>query len=159
MSADKINEEQQGRRRRGSRRSAAADAEIEQEAEQVEAKGITAPKGRPTPSRRRDVEEVEEKHSNLLARVRYGLQDYFEGVRSELQKVTWPTREETRRLTIVVIVALVAASIILGLISAAFTELFRIGLGNPIVLLIFMVVAVGGGLIYYRVSSRRGAIF
>ena len=46
------------------------------------------------------------------------------------------------------LVTLIAASIVLGAISLFFTELFRIGLGSPIILLGVMMIAVGGGLIF-----------
>jgi preprotein translocase subunit SecE len=44
----------------------------------------------------------------------------FREVRSEMKKVVWPTREETFRLTVVVIVVSVVISIILFLSDALF---------------------------------------
>jgi preprotein translocase subunit SecE len=146
MPADKtIGEPEEGR---GRRRRPAAVAEPE-----PQERGITAGKGRPTPSRRRQ-EEAEEDSGNLATRTVGGIREYFEGVRSELQKVAWPTREETRRLTLIVLATLVTAAIILGTISLSFTELFRIGLNQPLILLGFMFVAVAGGVIFWR--TRRG---
>lgn len=126
----------------------------EQEQEEVTERGLTQSKGRPTPSRRRQ-EEEEERQGNLIQRVAGGLREYFEGVRSELQKVTWPTREETRRLTIIVTLTLIISALILGTISLLFTELFRVGLSNAAILLGFMFLAVAAGLIVYRFNSRR----
>jgi preprotein translocase subunit SecE len=144
MSAEKVGEEKE----RGRRRRSAKQEEPVVEEVASEERGIAKTKGRATPSRRRE-EEQEEKSGNLLTRVR----DYLEGVQSEIKKVVWPTREEARRLTIIVLVTLIVSSILLGGISAAFTELFRIGLGQPILLIGFMVVAVGIGL--YVARSRR----
>ena len=42
---------------------------------------------------------------------------------SELRKVTWPTREETTRLTVVVIVVSVAIGLALGGVDIAFNKL------------------------------------
>ncbi|NUQ07280.1 MAG: preprotein translocase subunit SecE [Anaerolineae bacterium] len=84
-----------------------------------------------------------------------GLRDYFEGVGSELRKVTWPSQDDLRRLSIIVIVTLVAAALALGVISFAFTELFRLGLSSPIILIGFMAVAVVVGFVVTRVYGRR----
>jgi preprotein translocase SecE subunit len=44
-------------------------------------------------------------------------------VLGELMKVTWPSRRETQAATIVVIVASIIASIIIGLLDAAWAQL------------------------------------
>ena len=54
---------------------------------------------------------------------RGGLFQFFGEVISELKKVTWPTREETTRLTIVVIAVAVTIGIALGLLDLLFTGL------------------------------------
>ncbi len=43
---------------------------------------------------------------------------------NELRKVTWPSREDATRLTVIVIVICVAAGLFLGAFDLAFTELF-----------------------------------
>jgi len=50
---------------------------------------------------------------------------YFRGVISEMQKVTWPSREETSRLTSVVLAVTVAFSIGLGLLDTFYSWWFR----------------------------------
>jgi preprotein translocase subunit SecE len=140
------------------RRTAAEDIEELDDVEVVEeveddARALTAAKGRATPGRR--TAEDEDEGGNFLTRLVRGLRHYFEGVRAELKKVAWPTREDTRRLTLIVIGMLIASSLVLGAIGLLFTELFRIGLNNPLVLLGFMVLAVGGGFIFYTTRSRR----
>ena len=42
---------------------------------------------------------------------------YFRETAAELRKVTWPTRQEARELTTVVIVVVVVTAIALGLLS------------------------------------------
>lgn len=148
-------EEKESRRR--VRAVKAVDTTTKRVAAEEEAeRGITAAKGRPTPSRRR-AEEEEDEEGNLIQRTSGGLREYLRGVRTEIGKVTWPTREDARRLTIIVIIALIASALALGLVSAAFTELFRAGLTQPALLIGFMVIAVGGGFAYYRFASRRSS--
>lgn len=150
MPADKtIGEQEEGRRRRI--RPAAV-------AEPSEERSVTVGKGRPTPSRRRQ-EEEEDESGNIAVRTVGGLREYFEGVGSELRKVAWPTREETRRLTIIVLITLLVSALILGAISLIFGELFRIGLNQPLVLIGFMVLAVAAGFIYWRVNRGRSTSY
>lgn len=157
MSADKtVKDPQTGRRRRPLlTRNRAEEAELEPEEEVVEDRSITPGKGRATPSRRRQEEDEEE--GNLATRTVGGLRGYFEGVRSELDKVVWPTREEIRRLTTIVLVTLVVCSLVLGTISFLFTELFRLGLNSPIVLLAVMVIGIVVGLVVLRLSNGRSS--
>ncbi len=157
MSADKTigEDEQTGRRRRSVLTRNRPDEIPEEEDDEVEDRSVTAAKGRATPSRRKLEDEVET--SNFLTRSLGSLREYFDGVRSELDKVVWPTRDETQRLTIIVLITLVASAIVLGAISFVFTELFRIGLGAPIILLAVMLVAVVGGLVVYRYNNRRSS--
>jgi preprotein translocase subunit SecE len=155
MSADKTvgDEQKTGRRRALLSRNRPEEIEEVEEDDAVEERGVTAGKGRATPGRRQQDEE--EETGNVATRTVGGFREYLEGVRSELGKVIWPTREEAQRLTIIVLVTLFCAALILGAISLFFTELFRIGLGSPIILIAVMVIAVAGGLIFMQVNSRR----
>lgn len=49
----------------------------------------------------------------------------FRDVVSELRRVTWPTREETTRLTIMVIGVSATIGLFLGLIDMGFARLFQ----------------------------------
>jgi preprotein translocase subunit SecE len=109
-------------------------------------RGTTAGKGRATPGRR-STEEVE---GNAVSRGVGGIREYFEGVNSEIRKVSWPTREETRRLSIIVLITTVLASLALGLISLGFSELFAIGLTQPLIFLGFFIIVVVLGFVLYR---------
>ncbi len=115
---------------------------------------ITTKKAVPTRSRREE-EEAEDESGNIVQRTGSGLVEYFDGVRSEFQKTTWPSREDTRRLTTIVIIALVISSIVLGLIAFLFTELFRIGLDAPVLLFGVMILGIAGGIIFNRVTTRK----
>ncbi|MBI4200449.1 MAG: preprotein translocase subunit SecE [Chloroflexi bacterium] len=56
---------------------------------------------------------------------RPGVRQFFGEVVSELKKVTWPTREETTRLTLLVIAVSAAIGLALGLIDVGFNRLFE----------------------------------
>ena len=54
----------------------------------------------------------------------------FGEVYSELRRVTWPTREETTRLTIMVMAVAAAVGVFLGLVDIGFSRLISEMLGN-----------------------------
>lgn len=51
---------------------------------------------------------------------------YFKETRAELRKVTWPSRQETIRLTAIVLAVTIAMAAFLGLVDYAFTRLFAL---------------------------------
>ena len=56
---------------------------------------------------------------------RGGLVQFFSEVVGELKKVTWPSREETTRLTMLVIAISATIGIALGLIDIGFARVFE----------------------------------
>lgn len=54
---------------------------------------------------------------------------FVSDVVAELRRVTWPTREETVRLTVMVIAVAAAVGLLLGLVDLAFARLFDVLLG------------------------------
>ena len=116
-------------------------------------RGVTARKGRATPGRRN--QPVVQESGNRLTRPLFVLREYFEGVRDEINKVSWPTRVEARRLSIIVLVSTLIAAIVLGLITLGYSELFAIGLNQPLIFLGFFVVVVGLGAFFYIRSNRK----
>ncbi len=156
MSAGNTVEKQSRRRakRRGENLVEEVEADLEDE-ELDEARAVTAGKGRATPGRR--VQEDEGKQGNFITRAWRGIREYFAGVNSELRKVAWPTRADTRRLTVIVLVVMIVSAIALGIVSLAFTELFRLGLVSPLVFAIFFAAVAVGGFILYRRSQRSDA--
>ena len=95
--------------------------------EEIDDRGITAAKGRATPGRRA---VSDEEGGNFITRSTRGIVEYFEGVQAELNKVTWPTRQETAYLTMVVIIVAVAAGMALGLVDIIFNWLIDKALLN-----------------------------
>ncbi len=51
-------------------------------------------------------------------------------IASELRKVVWPSRQETIRLTIMVIAVSVAVGVVLAIVDTAFTQLLKLLLGG-----------------------------
>ncbi len=173
MSASETLDEKRERRRQR-RRTKAVDIaspdqdavlDAEEEAEEAldeafdDGRGVTAKKGRATPGRRNQLDAPEERRSNFLTRPIYAVVDYFTGVRSELAKVTWPTREEARRLTIIVIVTTIVSAIVLGIVSLAFGELFRLGLQTPALIIATFVIITLGALYWLRRGSTQNTRF
>ncbi|MEL6148996.1 MAG: preprotein translocase subunit SecE [Chloroflexota bacterium] len=118
------------RRARRRKRRKEAREEVNEEVEETE-KGITAKKGYATPSSRRGEEATGIQSNNPIVRGFRRVFEYFDGVRSELEKVTWPTREETIRLTWIVSGVTVASALFLGGLSILFTEVFNLGVDAP----------------------------
>jgi preprotein translocase SecE subunit len=134
--------------------------EEDSEDEGSETRGLTAPKGRATPGRRtQEVEEVKAETgivSSITSPFRT-MAEYWEGVRSELQKVIWPTRAETQRLATIVLVVTIISSIVLGLLSLIFSAIIAAGLNSPLLVFgsIFVLAVVAFG--FYLRSSNRGS--
>ncbi len=55
---------------------------------------------------------------------------FVKEVVGELRRVTWPTRDETIRLTLMVIAVSVAVGILLGAIDLGFARLFKAIVGR-----------------------------
>ncbi len=55
--------------------------------------------------------------------------DFLRGVRVELSKVVWPSRQATLRLTILVIVITIIVGFFIGIIDLAFSKLVASLLG------------------------------
>ncbi|TVR20619.1 MAG: preprotein translocase subunit SecE [Anaerolineaceae bacterium] len=119
----------------------AVDETVEKNAEQEEERELTTAKGQSTPGRRNRPTKRQE-GGNFIVRNLRGIREYLSGVQDELDKVVWPTREELIRLTRIVTAVTIAASIGLGTVSIGLTRLFRAGLQNELIFVIFGVVVV-----------------
>lgn len=142
MASESIKEK---RRQRRKRRKEAVETPEEEE----ETRGLTESKGRATPSRRKGNEGNE---GNFITRPFNVVIEYFQGVASEIRKVTWPTREEATRLTYLVLAATIASSLALGGLAIGFTRLFSIGVSRPLVFLVIFVVLLIVFFGYIRIS-------
>jgi len=82
------------------------------------------------------------------------LMQQFYTVRSEIRKVTWPTREEARQLTIAVTVGTVVIAIFLFMIDLLFEGVIAGIIGENIIWIIIGVVAIGLVLAAFYANSR-----
>ncbi len=115
----------------------------------------TAPKDARTRSRReamRAREKDARRRGESLPLVG-GIVRYFRDVIAEVQKVTWPTREEARRLTIIVIAVTIFFAIMLGSIDLFYGWWFELGVADTgaflLVAIPFFLIA--GGLSWYYI--------
>ena len=118
-------------------------------------------KDRPTPSAR-ETKSRGAGSTGLINRIPVvrSVWAYFRGVASEMQKVTWPSREETTHLTSVVLAVTIAFAIGLGMLDGFFSWWFQQAFhadSEWIFLAIagLVLAAVGGGYVLMTVMSRR----
>jgi len=136
MSADNtIKEKRKSRRRKRAEEDEALIIE-----EEEEESGLTDRKGRATRARR-EIDSSPVRSRNIVFRFIGGVGEYVGGVRSEIEKVSWPTRPEIRRLTLIVLATVIASAIALGII---------IGLQQPIILMGAILIAVVVALFFFR---------
>ena len=148
MAVDEAVEKQSRRRRK---------AQNEDVTNDTEERGLTEGKGTATPGRRNRSGKKKDEGGNFIKRSANGIIEYIQGVRDELDKVVWPTREELFRLAWIVAGVTIAAALALGLISIAFTELFALGLQNEWVFVGFGGLCVLAYIGYKIWANRKGA--
>jgi preprotein translocase SecE subunit len=102
--------------RRRRRKLKRGESVMEEADEEDSAALQPARKDRPTPSQR--VETIRSR--NPIIRLYQSAVEYFRDVVSELRKVTWLSREDTLRLTYIVIAVTAASAAFLGLVSFLF---------------------------------------
>ncbi len=54
---------------------------------------------------------------------KFSIRRYFRETIAELRKVTWPTREEAIRLTLIVIATILVMAVLLGLLDYIYAKL------------------------------------
>lgn len=147
MSADNPVEEKSRRRRR--RRGAGGDDVAEETS--IEESGGKAAKNRATPGRRAAPDEG---GGNFVTRSYRATAEYLKGVKDELDKVVWPSRADTVRLSRIVLIVTIVASMALGLLSFLYTELFRFGFANELVFVVAFVVVAVAVVVIRRIMAR-----
>ncbi len=75
---------------------------------------------------------------------------YVKGTRAELRKVTWPTREEARNLTGIIVAVTIAMAIFLGLLDYIFQVVSAGIIGRqPILIGVATVLFIAGVAAFY----------
>ncbi|GAB4475989.1 MAG: hypothetical protein Kow00124_17670 [Anaerolineae bacterium] len=97
-----------------------ADKEEIKEKEGAKKQAADRQRGKGKPSaRHQQPEHKGAKSTNAIVR-------YFQDTGEELRKVTWPDREETTRLSLIVLGVTVASALVLGLLDLLFQELMAL---------------------------------
>ena len=78
----------------------------------------------------------------------------FYAVRSEIRKVTWPTREEARQLTIAVTVGTIVIAIFLFMIDLLFEGVIAGIIGENVIWIIIGVVAIALVIAAFYANNR-----
>lgn len=92
---------------------------------------------------------VSTRDENLVVR-------YFKETRAELRKVTWPTREESKNLTMIIVAVTVAMAVFLGMLDFVFQEVAA-GLlaGDFIWISLAVLLFLGGAAAFYYNSQQE----
>ena len=67
---------------------------------------------------------------NAVKNFAAGVAKFFRDTKSELKKVVWPSREDTKKNTIVVLVVVILAALILFILDAVFGGLLGLVIGG-----------------------------
>jgi preprotein translocase subunit SecE len=92
---------------------------------------------------------------NLLTRVIEPVVRYLRDTRAELRKVTWPTREEAWKLTLIVLGTVVVMSLILGFADYIFAKIMQgIVIGNVVWVVVGVLVVIAGAVAMYLIGRE-----
>lgn len=80
---------------------------------------------------------------------------YFKETRAELRKVVWPTRDETKNLTIIVVSVTVAMAIFLGLLDYVFQIVTAGVIAGEYLWIGLAVILLGAGAAAFYVNSQQ----
>jgi preprotein translocase SecE subunit len=154
MSADEAVEGKSKRRRK--RRSENENGTDENES-LAEERGVTDRKGRATPGKRNKEGAVTSgsEGGNIITRPIGGIRGYVKGVSDEMRKVLWPNRTELTSLLRIVLTVTIMSSITLGILTAFFTEITNIGIGqrHPEVFVVLFAAVGVSYFLFTRMSS------
>jgi preprotein translocase subunit SecE len=77
---------------------------------------------------------------------------YFKETRAELRKVSWPTREETQNLTMIIVGVTVAMAIFLGILDYIFQIVAAGVIGGDVIRIVIaaLLLAAGGAAFYFN---------
>lgn len=92
-----------------------------------------------------------EEKKSLFGRMADGIVRYFKGTRTELRKVTWPTREEATNLTLIVLGVTIGMAALLGLLDFVFNTLVSGLLKQELLftgVLVLIGIIIGGAFIF-----------
>jgi preprotein translocase subunit SecE len=92
---------------------------------------------------------------NFATRMIEPILRYLRDTRAELRKVTWPTREEAWKLTLIVLGTVVVMSLILGAADFIFGKIMQgVVVGNVVWVVVGVVIVVATAVAMYLVSRE-----
>ncbi len=91
---------------------------------------------------------VTPKEDNVIVR-------YFKETRAELRKVTWPTREETKNLTLIIVSVTVAMALFLGILDYIFQIVTAGVIAGEIIWTVVAVVLFAAGVTAFYFNSQQ----
>ena len=92
---------------------------------------------------------------NFVTRTIEPVLRYFRDTRAELRKVTWPTREEAWKLTLIVLGTVVVMSIILGAADFIFGKIMQgIIVGNLVWVVVGVVICIATAVAMYLIGHE-----
>lgn len=92
---------------------------------------------------------------NVITRTLSTVRTYFGEVRSELNKVSWPDREDVVRLTRIVLAVTVVSSLVMGALSVLFSLLTEYGIQFPLIFVVLFAVIIAGTIYLFRRDSQK----
>lgn len=85
------------------------------------------------------------KSSPVATREDHPVIKYFKSTRAELRRVTWPTREETRTLTTIIVIVTIVMGLFLGILDFLFQQIAAGVIGGNLIIIIVAVLLLGAG--------------
>lgn len=151
-SSDVVLSDRRARRKLKRGESVTRDAEVDEEGRDLDeggeeeeydedddsSRGYTSPKEAKTRTQQEALRARERAAQGRVERLPVvgSIVGYLKGVYAEVQKVTWPTREEAQRLTTIVIAVTVVAAIVLGSIDLFYGWWFQQGIDSTTTFLV-----------------------
>lgn len=91
---------------------------------------------------------VPAKEDNVLVK-------YFKETRAELRKVTWPTREEAKNLTLIIVGVTLAMAVFLGLLDYIFQVVAAGVITGDLLRIVIAVILFAGGAAAFYFNNRQ----
>jgi preprotein translocase subunit SecE len=85
------------------------------------------------------------KSSPIATREDHPVVKYVKSTRAELRRVTWPTREETRTLTTIIVIVTVVMGLFLGILDFLFQQVAAGVIGGNFIIIAAAVLLLGAG--------------
>lgn len=100
-------------------------------------------------------EKSRKKDKNQEGNIFTGIRTYIKEVRTEMNKVTWPDRDEVVQMTRLVLLVTILSSLFLGAVSLGLTVGMEYAINNAAWLLIIVFIVIVAGAWYWMFGRNR----